>query len=475
MDDQSPNSSVSQSNIDDLVKELSRPQGSLPPTTSGPISSVSANSTSTPQSAPVSSVPNLPPRPATPPPVVSNSISAPQKPAPVPVMPTAPIVPSTPKEYQSSIRTMNDDLAKLKAGQQPQGVNVPRKIDNTPVLAKPAVPATPPPIPSKPMPTASMPSATKSTPLSFTPSQTEKIPTPAPIPRPVIPSMPSATPVPATKLDQKNQFYVPPTDTKSAGSNQRPKSLVFVGSAIVVVLLAGFYWYFMIRPDQIAIESPIPTFTPRPTATPNPDILSTIFTNRGGAIALPLSGDPTTAFSGGINAQSGITPGILTVIDIVSGASSSAQALTVTGLLNRFVASYPATLPAVLGQNYKFLLYGQKESFDSKGRPATNIIPGYRLVIISEIASSSVSILQGWESTMSANLSNIMAITPTKNTGPFVATSYKGTPVRFKNFPYPDHSIDYTFVQYNGKTYLVVAGSREAMFVTIDVFSIPGK
>ena len=76
---------------------------------------------------------------------------------------------------------------------------------------------------------------------------------------------------------------------------------------------------------------------------------------------------------------------------------------------------------------------------------------------------------------MSANLSNIMAITPTKNTGPFVATSYKGTPVRFKNFPYPDHSIDYTFVQYNGKTYLVVAGSREAMFVTIDVFSIPGK
>ena len=476
MDDQSPNSSASQSNIDDLVKELSRPQGSPPPpVTSGPASSPSVNPAprSVPQSAPIPPSSNPLPRPTIPPSAISNPISQPQKPNLVPVAPVSPVTPSVPKEYQSSIRTMSDDLAKLKAGQQPQGVNIPRKIDNTPVPAKPVVPATPAPVPSKPGATASMPLATKSAPLSSVPSQTQKAPISTPIPRPVMPSMPPATPVPATKLDQKNQFYVPPTESKPVGSGSR--KFIFVSIAVVVVLLGGLYWYFMIRPDQVAVESPTPTFTPRPTVTPNQDILSTIFTNRGGAIALPLSGDPATAFSGGISTQSNIIPGTLTVIDIVSGASSSAQALTITGLFNRFVASYPAGLSTVLGQNYKFLLYGQKESFDSKGRPVTDIIPGYRLVMINEIASSSVSILQGWESTMSTNLSNIMAITPTKNTGSFVSTSYKGLSVRFKNFPYPDHSIDYALVQYSGKTYLVIAGSREAMFATIDVFSIPGK
>jgi len=90
--------------------------------------------------------------------------------------------------------------------------------------------------------------------------------------------------------------------------------------------------------------------------------------------------------------------------------------------------------------------------------------------MVSEIASSSASILQGWESTMSTDLSGVMAITPTKNTGAFTSTNYDGVLVRFKNFSYPDHSIDYALVSSNGKTYLIFAGSREAMFATIDAF-----
>ena len=460
MADTSPNSSASQSNIDDLVKELSRPQGYSSPT-GGSVPSSQPSS----QPTPVSSAPSLPPRPMTPP-----------TPQPSPGTPTVPAVPSAQKEYQSSIRTMSDDLTKLKAGQQPQGVNVPRKIDNTPVPVKPASPVAPVPAPSKSMPTSSMPSATKSAPMPSMPNQVSKTPTPTVIPRPTMPSMPPATKAPETKLDQKNQFYVPPAETKPVGSNSR--NLIFVGIAVAVVLLGGLYWFFMIRDsntEPIATASPVITFTPRPTATPNPDVLSTIFTTRGGAIVLPSSGDPTVAFNNGISAQPNITQGTLTGIDIVSGASVSGQTLTISGLLNRFVASYPTTLPAVLGQNYKFLLYGQKESFDSKGRLTTTVAPGPRLVMISEIASSSSSILQAWESTMSANLSGIMAIIPTKNTGPFTETNYKGTPVRFKNFLYPDHSIDYALMQYNGKTYLIIASSREAMFATIDAFSVLGK
>ncbi len=488
MDDKSPNSSVPQSNIDDLVKELSRPQNYPPVSSSGPASSSVPNQAPRPipQPAPAPLAPSMPPRPMTLP-TLPPTPSVPQSrgssiPQPPPSgtggIGTPPVTPSAPKEYQSSIRTMTDDLAKLKAGQQPQGVSIPRKIDNIPTAPiTPVVPTTPAPMPPKSGPTTSMPSATKSAPLSTSPNQSQvpKIPTPAQIPHPVMPPPTPSTRAPETKLDQKNQFYVPPTEEKPVGSGSNSRNLIFVGIAVAVVLLGGLYWYFMIRTDQVAVESPIPTFTPRPTATPNPDVLSTIFTTRGGTIVLPQSGDPTTAFSNSIGAQP-VTSQTFVVMDIVSGASSSsAQLLTIPGLLNRFVVSYPPALQTALGQNYKFLLYGQKESFDSKGQLATNTIPGSRFVMISEIASSSASILQGWESTMSTNLSGVMAITPAKNTGPFLTTSYNGVLVHFKNFPYPDHSIDYALMQYNGKTYLIIAGSREAMFATIDSFSILGK
>ncbi len=458
MDDKSPNSSASQSNIDDLVKELSRPQGSPP----SPASPSTQSSISQPTPMP-------PPRPMGPPPIASNSVPLPPRPNPAPA---TPVVPSVPKEYQSSIRTMSDDLSKLKAGQQPQGVNIPRKIDNTPVPVKPVVPpVTSAPAPSKLGPTVSMPSATKSAPMPSTPNQAPKPPVSTPIPRPVMPTMPQASKTPEMKSDQKNQFYVPPAaETKPASS----RNLFFIIIAAVIVVFGGLYWYFFIQsPSQVAEETPTPTATFVPTATPNPDVLSTIFTIQGGTIMLPSAGDPAMAFKNGISAQPNITAGTLTAINIASGASDSAQVLTISGLLNRFVVAYPSSLPASFGQYYKFLLYGQKESFDNKGRLATGVVPGSRLVMISEVASSSVGILQGWEPTMSANLSGVMSITPSKNTGSFISTSYNGVSVRFKNFSYPDHSIDYAFVLSGGKTFMVIAGSREAMFAVIDAFTVP--
>jgi len=455
MDDKSPNQSASQSNIDDLVKELSRPQN--------------------PQPAPVPSSPVTPPRPMTPPPTVPNSVSMPPKVNPAPTPPITPAIPPVPKEYQSSIRTMSDDLSKLKSGQQPQGVNVPRKIDETPVPVKPTIPPpTSAPVPSKPGPTVSMPSATKSAPMASAPVQTSKPPMATPIPRPVMPTIPPSTKASEIKPNQENQFYVPPAETKPSNSNSR--NVFFVAIAAVVVIFGGLYWYFFIRnPIQIAEETPIVTATLPPTATPNPDILSTIFTIQGGVIILPPAGDPVMAFKNSVSAQPNIAPGTLTAINIVSGASVSAQTLTIPGLLDRFVASYPLAFPSSLGQNYKFLLYGQKEVFDSKGRPAVNVVPGSRLVMVSEITGSLESVLQSWESTMSTDLSGVMTITPTKNTNAFTGTNYNGVTVRFKNFPYPDHSIDYALVSSGGKTYLIFAGSREAMFATIDAFTVLGK
>ncbi len=460
-----PNSSASQSNIDDLVRELSRPQGS--PAVSDQ-SSAPRPATSAPATAPTTSaIPHpVAPVPVSPAPV---SGSMPPKASPIPPSPA----PSAPKEYQSSIRTMNDDLAKIKAGQAPQGVNIPRKIDDSPATPKPVTPSAPPVAPSRPSATITMPSATKSGSLPANPNQSSvsSSPAPTPIPRPVMPQMPAATKNTESKIDQKNQFYVPPTEAKVKTSGSR--NIIFVGIAIALVVFGSLYWYFMIRDsaDQTATESPAITFTPRPTATPNTAVLSTIFTNRGGAIVLPESGDPKIAFNNAISAQPNISPGTFTTVDIISGPSSKSQSLSVTGLMSRFLAAYPADLQSALGKDYKFMLYGQKESFDSKGKPIASPTASSRFVIVSEIASSSSSILQGWEATMDTSLAGIMGITPSANTKGFATTNYKGTTIHFKNFPYPDKSIDYALLQYNNKTYLIVAGSREAMFAAIDSFS----
>jgi hypothetical protein len=56
------------------------------------------------------------------------------------------------------------------------------------------------------------------------------------------------------------------------------------------------------------------------------------------------------------------------------------------------------------------------------------------------------------------------AIVPTFSSG-----TYRATQVRYRNFPYADRSIDFANVHAsNGKDYLVLSGSREAMFFAID-------
>ena len=51
----------------------------------------------------------------------------------------------------------------------------------------------------------------------------------------------------------------------------------------------------------------------------------------------------------------------------------------------------------------------------------------------------------------------------------FLDTNYNGVSIRYKNFPYADKSVDYAIVTaLNGKNYLVITGSREAMYGSID-------
>lgn len=246
-----------------------------------------------------------------------------------------------------------------------------------------------------------------------------------------------------------------------------------------MVLFGGLYWYFMIRDSgtQVA-DTPVVTFTPRPTATPILG-LEAIFPNKGGAIVLSAQGNPVSAINNAIQAQV-VTPGSLIVAPLLSNpiASGSPEAIGLTDLFDRSGIAYPADMKQALSGKFDFLVYGQKENFDAKGQVTTSPIQSNRAVLVSELVAPIDTSLKAWELTLDNTLSGmgkLLGVDVTKNKKPFQDNSYKGVAIRFKNYPYADHAIDYGMIQYNGKTYLIFAGSREAMFATIDAFLVSGK
>src|SRR3989344_2568833 len=170
------------------------------------------------------------------------------KPAPVPA-PTVPPSPPGVKEYQSSIRTMNEDMSRLKQGQKPTGIDIPRKVEQVTPIPQPTPPKPAIPVPQFKVPSVNLGETKKTAPLA----QSRNIPT--------IPSTP--------KAESKTQIYVP--QEGQPGDN---RNILFIGIG-AVVLVAGFaYWFFVLRSPapEIVTESPTPT----PTVTPVQN-LSSIF------------------------------------------------------------------------------------------------------------------------------------------------------------------------------------------------------
>ena len=424
MDDKSPN--ATQSSIDDLVKELSRPQ-SAPLSIPRPSAPVSGPTSS---SVPKPAVPTSP------------------KPAPAPQSAT----PNAPKEYQSSIRTMSDDLSKIKSGQQLQGTSTPRKVEPMAPAAPKTMAPPAPAVPKGPTIQANLGQTQKAVPLA---------PSPLP-PKPVRVLPPSPV--------QKDQYNVPPT------AGNRSRFVALAGILIGVIALGAAYWYFMIREPMIVVEEPTPTFTPRPSVTPA-NVLSIIFPDKSGTIILPDNGDPTSAFNTALNVQSPVA-GKLAVLNVANSVSEgSAQTMDTWELMDRFLVSYPQSLRQS-GTESAILIYGQKESFDAQGRLVVSSPISSRIALVSEVASAEMSLAE-WEPTMDDSLSGLLGLDKSKDTGPFSDNAYQGAAVRYNNFPYPDRSIDYALVRYGGKTYLILANSRESMFSVIDAFlsnqDIPGK
>ena len=399
-------------------------------------------------------------------------ISQPQNMSPRPVTPTAipPINPKPPiiqpqsapssavsqgvKEYQSSIRTMSSDISSLKSGQQLSGIPMPRKIEDRPLIQPlPTIKSTVPNAPAQNTPWAKieMGQLEKSATLNNRPSASQ-----------------------ASGQSSNKPLPPPPPITipeRKVGVN---RNVMFSGIAVVALIVLGAYWFFILRtPSEPIVEIPTPTpvksETPTPTPTPT---LGSIITGQPIAVELPASGDPQVTFKNSLKSSS-ISAGKIQSINPSIKSGEVITTLKPDALLDKLLVTYPTAIKPVLAeQDSYFYYFGQSETFNTKGVLTPGAPTSQRLVVISEVKNSTLVIesMKTWETTMPADLNLFFDLGYKKGAKTtFLDNLYKGNSIRYVNFPWPDKSIDYSFIRAsNGKSYLVMSNSRQAMYSAID-------
>ncbi len=360
-----------------------------------------------------------------------------------------------PRELASSIRTMGDDIAKLKVGQMPSGGGVPK-------------PAAPRPVPA---PAASMPAPIP------TPVRPSPVPVPMPPrPEPIAPAIPRAPLSPAPALPRPTpRIPTPPTAAvsvpppPSGGGFRRILPVLLIA---ILLIVGGYILYAYFRGGtEITEQTPTPTgafpgTTPTPTAAAS---LASRLNAPSEEVELANTGNPLQDFQSRVATLTVPFQGFVQLL--VRTASKGAEVLTARELLDRLLVSYPPSLRDTLGSDSGVFLYGQQEAFDTQGRRSLATTPVKRYVFILEVIDITLAktAVGQWEPDMPSNLIGIMGTNPAKGTA-FADGASSTVPIRYQNFPYPDTSIDYAFVPLNGRTYLVIAGSREAMFSVVEHF-----
>lgn len=480
-DDQSSKAS----SIDDLVRELSKSSTSPanPPALSPsikPTFQTPKPPTSPPVNLPISPRPPEIPRPKFNAPLPPFNLPSQPKPVPLPSALSGGTGPSlaaplpTPgvKEYQSSIRTMTEDIAKIKQGQKPMGIDIPRKVEQ-------AVPITPPkpispPAPamqSKPampgqqfkVPGVNIGEIQKTTPLAQSKDFSKPSITPPPVPKPSAP-----------KVEPKTLIYIPPD-----GKQRVNRKMLFVGIGIVAIMAGFSYWFFVLRSPapKVVIKTSAPTATKTSVPTPTPTLTS-IFS---GAQKQDISIKTKNTLPVFVSDVDKVVVDLeaFKVIE-ATDVQTPPVAYSFTDLMTKLTLKIPSELVSNFGNDSVALVYGQKESFDSKGNFKVNVSPSNRIVIVAEVKDPTAAFqsMVSWEPDetgmparpMMVSLSPLFDLSINKYASlNFLDNTYRGVAIKYKNFPYADKSIDYAVVtSFSGKSYLVISGSREAMYATID-------
>jgi len=374
------------------------------------------------------------------------------------------------QEYKSSIRTMSEDIASLKSGQKPSGVDIPRKV--APEAPRPAIPGAPvAPAPTGPMSSIGLGKTERTGPLAGLPKP------------PTLPSRPWPTPdlgqagktrplpLPPTPEKPPEPFKIPGIQPlMTVPSEKKSLSMTFYLLVAGILVIGGFlYWFLVLRVmEPEVVVSPIPTVTPTPVIKNLNDIFSGTPTNFEVALSENKSSDfktfvDTLTVAGGESLKINLVQDIDGTLIPLNWLDMFVTTLTLGtfGLKDNIVILDSATL-----------VYGQSEKFNEDGTVDSSTQNIKRTAFVARVmdAGRVVTIMKDWELTIAEDLVDYLLIEDTskEESVNFLDNSYRGVAIRYENFPFPDITIDYAIVKSVDQNYLVIAGSREAMFATID-------
>jgi len=396
-----------------------------------------------------------------------------------------------PSDRRPTIRTMKDDLARLKQGLTPLGLELLAK-KSTPVQAQQMPPPAPvnkagtppevpskltlPPIPNRPIGPLERPMPPKIQPPPLGPKLV--------VPPVTISPLPTNTPAHFHEeiriLDKDNlpAFLGAPVPKKKAPKPEEEKveygviakiigsgmTTGIVSTMILAVAAYGLIYYFFLREEAIITTTPTPTpVTTSPAAETNE--LEEIFrTTSITTFSIPTDSNLLIPEFRSFLEKETLTQKEFKRIRFLPVQPS--EMLTLTMLFNKLDIKHPAELNNWIKNNNIVFLYSQMENFN--GPNNTNKRVGF----IVEIKNTTkvAEVMKNWEATMADDFKNFFGIDPSKEASiPFLDNEYRTVKIRYKNFSLPDRTIDYAIVSsLTGRYYLILTNSRESIYSPTD-------
>lgn len=397
-----------------------------------------------------------------------------------------------PSDRRPTIRTMRDDLARLKQGLVPIGsaleikkdtlsvrikqepMAIPKRIENIPpeTLNKPTLPSIPnrsPTLSERPLPPKIQPPFSGQKPVLPPVSQS-----------PFLPGRSAHIHEETRILDKDNlpAFLGAPMPKKIAPKPEEEKieygviakiigsgmTTGIVSTMILAVIAYGLIYYFFLREEAIVTMTPLPTPTQTSPTTETNELEEIFRTTPITTFSLPADSSRLIP-----EFQSFLEKEVLAQKEFKKVRFlpfQQGEVLTFGTLLNKFSTKYPVELNNWVRDNSIVFLYGQAEDFNDSGEP------GKRLVFIVEVkdANGVMEVMKNWEITMAGNLKDLFDIDPSKETSAvFLDNEYQTVKIRYKNFPLPDRTIDYAIVSsLTGRHYLILTNSRESIYSPIN-------
>ena len=241
------------------------------------------------------------------------------------------------------------------------------------------------------------------------------------------------------------------------------KKYIYGGVGVIVLLIAIFAAVSFIgngEPAATPTPSPTPARTLVPSPTPERKDLSFYFGQLSDTLRVPA--EEPLPFEDFQNLLRELVP--------TGGQATNVEAIGAT-VFPSFLSSAP---DGTFGKSGAVLIFGQTESFQGPfGEEIPLNSPEPRLIYVFEVenATAANQLMQQWErGSMESDLSYYFNFNPNDAiVTAFSDATYLQIPLRYKNYPHADVSIDWAIVPASNNTnYLVLTGSRESMFFTVN-------